>query len=74
MDTCDSADWSTADAVNVLEVEQIGWLVSEDETQIKVADTRADGEYYGVTAIPRGCVVEISEDLERKHNECRNER
>tara|TARA_Y100000593_G_scaffold70775_1_gene129823 strand:- start:277 stop:471 length:195 start_codon:yes stop_codon:yes gene_type:complete len=59
MDTCDSADWSTADAVNILEVEQIGWLVSEDETQIKVADTRADQEYYGVTAIPRGCVIDI---------------
>ncbi len=64
MDTCDSADWSTADAVNVLEVEQIGWLVSEDETQIKVADTRADQEYYGVTAIPRGCVIDIIDKLD----------
>jgi len=60
LDTVDSCDWSEADDVDVKVIEQIGWVVYQDKAQIKIADTRADDSYFGITAIPRGCVIELS--------------
>ena len=31
----------------------------DEESVIKLADTFADGEYYGITAIPKGCVHKV---------------
>jgi hypothetical protein len=62
-DTVQSADWDTADEVDIKKVHQIGWFLNEhkwsEQGAIKLADTFADGEYYGITAIPKGCVHKV---------------
>ena len=60
VDTCGSAGWDTPEEVEIREVEQWGWVVFEDDTQLKVADTYAEEEYYGVTAIPKGCITKLT--------------
>jgi hypothetical protein len=60
LDTVGSSDWSEADDIDVKVIEQVGWVVYQDKAQIKIADTKADDSYYGITAIPRGCVIEVS--------------
>jgi hypothetical protein len=70
-DTVQSSGWDTVKDVNVMKVDQIGWFVNEstwsEEGVLKLADTLADDEYYGVTAIPKGCVhriISISDKVE----------
>ena len=70
-DTVQSSGWDTAKDVNVMKVEQIGWFLNEstwtEEGVLKLADTLAEDEYYGVTAIPKGCVhriISISDKVE----------
>ena len=60
VDTCGSAGWDTPSEVEIREVDQWGWVVFDDDTQLKVADTYAEEEYYGVTAIPKGCVTKLT--------------
>lgn len=60
VDTCGSAGWDTPEEIEIREVDQWGWVVFEDDTQLKVADTYAEEEYYGVTAIPKGCVTKVT--------------
>lgn len=60
VDTCGSAGWDTPEEVEIREVEQWGWVVFDDDTQLKVADTFAEEEYYGVTAIPKGCITKLT--------------
>ena len=60
-DTVDSSEWDTHEEVHIKEVIQIGWMVYQDERSIKLADTFSDNEYFGITAIPKGCVIEIKE-------------
>ena len=60
IDTVDSSGWDTPDKVSVIEVDQWGFIVHEDELQVKIADTWSEGSFFGVTAIPRGCVREIN--------------
>ena len=60
-DTVDSSEWDTHEAVHIKEVIQIGWMVYQDERSIKLADTFSDNEYFGITAIPKGCVIEVKE-------------
>ena len=55
-DTVDSAGWDTKDDVKPKLVKQIGWLVTNEDDCIKLADTLSECEYYGITAIPSGCV------------------
>ena len=52
----DSAGWDTKDEVSPKLVKQLGWLVNKDKECVKLADTLSEGEYYGITAIPSGCV------------------
>lgn len=59
LDTKASSSWETMDEVTIAEVEQWGWVVHHDSDELKLADTRLDGEWYGVTSIPSGCVVEV---------------
>ena len=60
-DTVDSSEWDTHEEVHIKEVIQIGWVVYQDERSIKLADTFSDNEYFGITAIPKGCVIEVKE-------------
>jgi hypothetical protein len=63
LDTVQSAGWDTAEEVNLMKVDQIGWFLNEstwsEEGVLKLADTIAEEEYYGITAIPKGCVHRI---------------
>ena len=63
-DTVQSSGWDTADEVNVMKVSQIGYFLNEstwsEEGVLKLADTVAEEEYYGITAIPKGCVYRVS--------------
>jgi hypothetical protein len=63
LDTVQSSGWDTAAEVNVMKVYQIGWFLNEptwaEDGVLKLADTLAEGEYYGITAIPKGCVQKI---------------
>ena len=55
------AGWETADEVNPIEVESVGWLCHDGEDVIKLGSTLGeDGEAYAVTAFPRGCVLDIT--------------
>ena len=70
-DTVQSSGWEAVKEVNVMKVEQIGWFINEstwsEEGVLKLANTLAENEYYGVTAIPKGCVhrvISISDKIE----------
>ena len=59
VDTVASAGWDTKDAVNTRLVKQVGWVVQNDSTTVKIASTFSEEEYYSVTAIPIGCLVSM---------------
>ena len=70
-DNVQSSGWDTAEEVNIMKVDQIGWFLNEstwtEEGVLKLADTLAEGEYYGITAIPKGCIhriISISDKVE----------
>ena len=71
LDTVQSAGWDTAEEVNIMKVDQIGWFLNEstwsEDGSLKLADTIAEDEYYGITAIPKGCVrkvISLSEEID----------
>ena len=71
LDTVQSAGWDTAEEVNIMKVDQIGWFLNEstwgEDGVVKLADTIAEDEYYGITAIPKGCVrkvISLSEEVD----------
>ena len=71
LDTVQSSGWDTADDVNVMKVYQIGWFLNastwSEDGVLKLADTISEEEYYGITAIPKGCinkVVSLSENID----------
>ena len=63
-DTVQSSGWDKAEEVNIMKVDQIGWFLNEstwtEEGVLKLADTIAEDEYYGITAIPKGCVRKVT--------------
>ena len=63
-DTVQSSGWDTADEVNIMKVSQIGYFLNQstwsEEGVLKLADTIAEEEYYGITAIPKGCLLYTS--------------
>jgi hypothetical protein len=59
VDTVASAGWETKDTVNTKLVKQVGWVVQNDDTTVKIASTFSEEEYYSVTAIPIGCLVSM---------------
>ena len=63
-DTVQSSGWDKADEVNIMKVVQIGYFLNEstwtEEGALKLADTIAEEEYYGITAIPKGCVRKVT--------------
>ena len=64
-DILQSSDWTPASEVNCPTFQSIGWLVSENEEEIKIGGTLVvdaddpQGTPFGITAFPRGCVQEI---------------
>ena len=55
------AGWETAEEVDPIEVESVGWLCHDGDDVIKLGSTLGDdGEAYAVTAFPRGCVLDIT--------------
>tara|TARA_R100001244_G_scaffold26724_3_gene26646 strand:- start:592 stop:723 length:132 start_codon:yes stop_codon:yes gene_type:complete len=39
----------------------VGWLVSQDDKEIKIGGTIGEDDApYGITAFPKGCVLEIN--------------
>ena len=68
-DTVQSSGWDTAEEVNIMKVDQIGWFLNEstwgEDGVVKLADTIAEDEYYGITAIPKGCVRKVTSLSER---------
>ena len=70
-DTVQTSGWETVKEVNVMKIDQIGWFINEstwsEEGVLKLANTLAENEYYGVTAIPKGCIhriISISDKIE----------
>ena len=61
LDITATAGWEPADEVNPLEVQTLGWLAYQDDRVIKIGNSLGeDGEVYGISAIPQGCVISIT--------------
>ncbi len=61
LDITATAGWEPADEVEPIKVVSVGWLYSDDGETVKVGSTLGeDGEPYGITALPKGCVLEIT--------------
>ena len=59
-----TAGWEPADEVDPITVLSIGWLYSDDGETVKVGTTLGeDGEPYGITALPKGCILDITDVL-----------
>ena len=70
-DILSCSGWEKPDDVDCPEFLTVGWLISEDNATVKIASTldptdsigEAKGEVlpvpYGITAFPKGCVVDI---------------
>ena len=70
-DILSCSGWEKPDDVDCPEFLTVGWLISEDNDTVKIASTldptdsigEAKGEVlpvpYGITAFPKGCVVDI---------------
>ena len=68
-DTVQSSGWDTADEVNIMKVDQVGWFLNEstwaEDGVLTLADPIAADEYYGITAIPKGCIHRVISLSER---------
>ena len=59
-----TAGWEDPDEVEPIEVLSIGWLYSDDGDTVKVGSTLGeDGRPYGISALPKGCILEITDVL-----------
>lgn len=60
MDIIQHADWTPAEEVSCPEFTNVGWLVVDNEEEIKIGSTLDEKDTpYGITAFPKGCVVEL---------------
>ena len=60
-DIVQHADWTPAEEVSCPEFLSIGWLVEENGDEIKIGGTLDEkGTPFGITAFPKGCVLEIT--------------
>jgi hypothetical protein len=58
LDITATAGWEPAGEVEPTQVQTLGWLAFEDSKVIKVGNSLGeDGEIYGISAIPQGCVI-----------------
>ena len=52
------AGWEPASDVEPIEVQTLGWIAYQDDKVIKVGNSLGeDGEVYGISALPQGCVL-----------------
>ena len=52
------AGWEPAKDVEPIEVQTIGWIAYEDDKVLKIGNSLGeDGDIYGITALPQGCVL-----------------
>ena len=70
-DIISCSGWEKASDVDCPTFKTVGWLVSNDEQTIKIASTldyadafddakdEAKPVAYGITAFPKGCVIEV---------------
>jgi hypothetical protein len=64
------SEWEKHPDINCPTLLTIGWLVFEDDTTIKIANTLDYEDWegksadkpvpYGITAFPKGCVLEVT--------------
>ena len=66
VDIVGTAGWEDSENVNIEPVEQWGVLIYRAKDQIKVAHSKMAGKWYGITAIPTGCIREIRKIKEWK--------
>ena len=60
-DIIQTSDWTPANEVSCPELISVGWLVSQDDKDIKIGGSIGeDAAPYGITAFPKGCVLEIN--------------
>jgi len=60
-DIIQTSDWTPANEVSCPELMSVGWLVSQDDKEIKIGGTIGEDDApYGITAFPKGCVLEIN--------------
>lgn len=65
-----SNEWEKHEDIQCPELMSIGWLVYQDDTTVKIANTLDFDDWedkgadkpvpYGITAFPKGCVVKIT--------------
>ena len=59
-DIIQHADWTPSEEVSCPEFVSVGWLAEESEEEIKIGSTLDDkGTPFGITAFPKGCVLEV---------------
>ena len=62
VDICSAAGWETVEEVDPIEVTSVGWVCYEDENVLKIGTTLGEsGCYFGITALPKGCVLEVTD-------------
>jgi len=62
VDICSAAGWEGMEEVDPIEVTSVGWRCFEDDKVLKIGTTLGeDGYYYGITALPKGCVLEVTD-------------
>jgi len=60
LDTVASAGWESLKDVNPAIMQTTGYVVYKDKEVIKIANTKdAKGAWFGIHAIPMGCVKKI---------------
>ena len=60
-DIIQTSDWTPANEVSCPELISVGWLVSQDDKEINIGGTIGEDDApYGITAFPKGCVLEIN--------------
>ncbi len=58
LDITATAGWEPADEVEPTEVQTLGWVAYQDDKVLKVGNSLGeDGEVYGISAFPQGCVL-----------------
>ena len=64
-DILQTSDWTPAHEVTCPTFQSVGWLICDNEKEIKIGSTlvvEADapqGTPYGITAFPKGCVLSM---------------
>ena len=59
-DIIQTSDWTTAEEVSCPSVTSVGWLIQDTEEEVKIGNTIGEDDvFYGITAFPKGCVMDI---------------